>query len=334
MAIRRITPDDLEPVAQLHNKAFVGVDDPPSKRLIEYFRALFIDRPRADEPDFKSMLYEDGGKVVGFLGMLPSTWIWNGQEITAVTSTQYMVDPAHRTPLPSIELIREMFSGPQEFTIADGANRTSQRLWEGLGGNISHLYNFYWIKQFTANKPESTDITETGLVARPVTVGDLAANSQKVLSHLEPRPAHQKDEIEWTMEQAAEKKRYGQFRIIGLSDKNDDRIVGWFAYYDNPGDLSRVMQIAASKGSEDRLIRSMLDYIQASGATAVSGRLEPTLIDSMSKAGITFNRGFDGGAKHTLIHSKSQSIVDSILRGDGYLSRLEGEGWLNFVEQA
>ena len=328
MTVRRIDPADLERIARLYLRVFEESDAEPSQRQVDYLRSLFIDGPGEDRDECRSLVFEQDGGIRGFLGLVPMPWSWRGEEITAVMSTAYMVDPDFRSPVASIELIRALFNGPQAFTLADGANDVSKKLWQGLGGRLSRLYSLYWTKMFNGGESGGED-----LVAEPATARDICDLAPAALAHYDPRPIYAERDFEWKVGQAARKRRYGEFRLVTLKRPGDQVPCGWFSYYDGAGGVGRVMQSAAPANMGDEFVRAMLRHVRSSGATGASGRIEPELIDPMSKAGCVFNRGLDGRAKHTLLHSKDEDLLNSLLRGDGFLTRLDGEGWLNFSEE-
>ena len=296
---------------------------------MQYIRDVYVDHPFKATDDLQSIVFEQDGKVVGFIGVTPHSWKWQGQEVTGITSSQYMVDPEFRSPVPAIELLRALFAGPQALTIADGANEVSMRLWTRLGGRVSHLYNLFWDIKF------EQDITGTSESSELVqlTPEMMAEHSESVLAKFEPRPFYRSDEIGWIIRHSSGKKRFGPLRMMAVLDSQLGDVQGWFCYYSTPGERARVMQVAATPATAGVVVTQMFSDMVAQSAPRASGRVEPFLIEALSHAGAAFNRGFDGRGHYALIHSKNEKLLNALLTGEGFMSRFEGEGWYNFAEQ-
>lgn len=353
MPIRNFQPEDVEKVVELHNRVFRNRKQTGPDALLRYFEMLYLRHDWFGQEDLPSYVFDDGGQIVGFLGITPHSWVWKGQPLRLATSSQYMVDPDYSSPVAAIELMRALFNGPQDATITDGANDISLRLWVAMGGSVSYLYNLYWERPFEQPGPGSenplADLRNMKASMGEFTQGlnglDLEFSSEEltpelmnshaseVLGHLDPRPAYPLEETRWILHQTAEKKRFGQLRSIAVRDAQSSKLQGWFSYYPNPGGFARVMQLASLPTADDAIVRYMFEDMADNGAVGATGRMEPVLMEPLSRAGATFNRGFNGGAHFTLMHAHDSSLLADLLMGNGYFSRLEGGGWHNFVEQ-
>ena len=142
--IRPLRADDVPRVADLWVRAF---QRRATREGVErYFRQVFGDPP-GREGGIASLVHEDdAGAVVGFVGALPRRMVFRGRAIRAAVATQLMVEPGRRHPFAAFELLRALFSGPQDLTFSDGANERSAAVWERSGGEVVPLYSLDWTR--------------------------------------------------------------------------------------------------------------------------------------------------------------------------------------------
>ena len=102
-----------------------------------YFHRMFFANPWADArlPSWVAM---EGVRAVGFIGVMPRPMRLRGRPQQAAVVTQFMVEPEKRHGLTAAQLLRKALAGPQALTISDGANETSRKMWEALGGPHLH----------------------------------------------------------------------------------------------------------------------------------------------------------------------------------------------------
>ena len=147
--VRPFIEKDIPQVADLHSRIFL-TGDSSSTQLQQsyrsYFSQIFLNNPWSDS-SMPSLVYEEAnGDIVGFLGVQPRRMSMNGRPVRAAVSSQFIVDPACRSTLAGLQLLKVFFAGPQDLSIADEANDTSRRLWEGHGGITALLYSLYWLR--------------------------------------------------------------------------------------------------------------------------------------------------------------------------------------------
>src|SRR5215813_5753465 len=141
--IRLFTERDIPEVASLHSRTF-ATSSRDVGSLERLFHQVFFRNPW--NPSGASLVYEDGDKIIGFLGIVPRRMFLNDRPIWVAVSTQFMVQSGSRGTLAAVELLKTLFSGSQELAITDGANSGSRKLWEGLGGATAHLYGIHWTR--------------------------------------------------------------------------------------------------------------------------------------------------------------------------------------------
>jgi hypothetical protein len=163
--------------------------------------------------------------------------------------------------------------------------------------------------------------------------GDDALDPAAMLAHLPDilrgsalQPVYDARALAWLLDQAARKTRHGKLRARAVRD-GERRLIGWYLYYLQAGGVSEVVQLAARKGSFERVLRRLLTDAWRHGAAAVHGRLDPHFASEFSDRHCWLRT--DGS--WTLVHSRHPEIMDAIHQGDAFLSRLEGEWWLRFL---
>ncbi len=353
--IRPFVPEDISQVAALHKRVFPN-NPFPDAELRTYFQLLFFENPWYDA-DLPSLVYrENGGKILGFYGVLPRPMRIEGRPIRVAVSSQFIVDPSVRNRLAAVELQSAFFAGPQDLSFTDGANEASRKVWEGLGGLTAFPYSVHWTRllrparYFLQRSKQYRLFAPLQLAMRPMSaaVDFLAARHRRspfwqteqppeedfdwktLFEHL-PRftvskslcPDYDEQSIRWLLERAAEKKSHGKLRK-SLVRNSDGQIVGWYMYYLNPKGTSQVLQLVATKDTLRLVLRQLFFHAWRLGSAAVSGRVDPEFVTDLSQEHCLFN--FHG--PRLLVHSKRADLREAVQRGDAFLTRLEGEWWM------
>jgi len=141
------------------------------------------------------------------------------------------------------------------------------------------------------------------------------------------QPAYDERSLPWLLEQAARKTQQGKLRARAVYD-NKQGLIGWYLYYLQAGGVSEVVQITARNEMFDRVLRALLTDAWRHGAAAIRGRLDPRFAQELSNQHCWMRT--DG--TWTLVHSRQPEILAAIHQGDAFLSRLEGEWWLRFLD--
>jgi hypothetical protein len=339
----------------LHKRVF-STNSFSSHELKTYFRRLFFENPWYDE-ELTSLVYlEDGSKISGFYGVVPRRMRMKGRPIRVAVSSQFMVDPSVRNRLAAVELQSAFFAGPQDLSLTDGANEASRKIWEGLGGFSAFPYSVHWTRLLRPTRYFLERWKERGLTSLvqlallPVSmVADYLATHRRgapfyqteqspeedltwemLIAHL-PKfattkslcPDYDERSLRWLLEQASEKQSHGKLHKALVRD-GDGWIVGWYIYYLNPHGISQVLQIVATKHSIRRVLDQLFFHAWRLGAYAISGRLDPEFITSLSAERCLFS--FNG--LQMLVHSRDADLREAIQQGDAFLTRLEGEWWM------
>jgi hypothetical protein len=326
---------------------------PGLEDLCFYFHEAFFRNPGRRQGLYPLVYHEDK-EVTGFLGIVPRRMVINSQPILAAISLHLMVEPCSRSRLAGVELLREVFRGPQDLTFTDTASELGQRLWEGMGGTTALPYSLYWTRPLRPSRyaisllgrrrPFSTiscaakplcnlvdflvtRIPQGQLSIAPPQEAEEDLQPQTILNHLNEfaengrlRPDYDLLELEWLLSRAGQRKGSGTFRKVVVRNSKH-QVIGWYLYYLNPGGTSPVLQVAGRKDSIKGVLDHLFYHAWRGGAIALSGRMDPRYVQEFSDKYCVFHRR----GPWTLIHSRRPDVIQVIQRGNAFLTPLEGE---------
>jgi hypothetical protein len=350
--LRPLVPRDAGALAALHTRVHPHSAWRSPAAYASYALEMLFRNPWVD-PEIPSWAAEEDGRLVGFLGVVPRRMLFGHRAIRLAVGCQLMVDPDKRASFVALELLRRLFGGPQDLTVADGANDASRGLWEASGGIASALHSLHWVQllrpaqallQLAGNRLRGLSV-----IANPVAAFADACMARLAPLKLQPglregelnaqtlhealrqvqsyalRPHYDVAALEWLLAEAAAKRRHGELQGAIVHDRAG-RLIGWFLYYLN-GALSQVLQLGARRGCLDMLLEQLAHHARSRGARALEGRMEPSLtVPLRGRRVLMQNR-----AIWTLLHARDQSVLVPFLRGDAFFSRLEGEWWMRFA---
>ncbi len=355
--VRGFEERDVLHVTELHRRVFPALNGhgAPPEAYHAYFREIFLTNPLSGG-ESPSLVYEEGGDVVGFLGVIHRQMSLRGQPVRMATSSQFIVDPGRRATLAGIELVRALLAGPQDFTLADEAIDLTRRLWEGLGGATVPLYSLSWVRvlrpfEFAVRRwgggrrlasawlPAShlADAVATRLPGTPFRPPASALRGEELdgealaacLAEFPQdralRPAYDGRAAAWLLEILARKPGSGPLRKTLVRDAGGE-IAGWYLYAATRGGIAEVIQLGAREGS----IGAVLDHLSAQawrdGIVGLIGRLDPRSVGEFTARRCFFHhRGY-----WTLVHARDPRVLTALQRGDAFVTRLEGEWCLRF----
>ena len=358
--IRSLRESDIPAVVALMARVYPDHGWPSQSLCEDYFHEMLFESPWRD-PELASQVAENDGEVVGFQALLPRLMRLNGRLLRVAVSCQFMVDPDRRHGLTALQLIKKCFAGPQDLTIADGANEIARRIWVGLGGQCSLLYSLHWTRplrpaafalsmlrkrgampaalQFAAQpvakcldaasarlRPNHFHRPSNAFTDEPLKPAQMLACLPELMQGYALQPVYDEQSFAWLLEQTARKNRHGKLRSRAVLD-SQRRLIGWYLYYLRRGAPGEVVQVAARAGRYDDVLQRLLIDAWRQGATALRGRLDPRFAQELSDHHCWLRRE----GSFTLFHSRHADLTAAIHRGDAFLSRLEGEWWLRFL---
>jgi len=352
--IRPFQREDIPGVLALFRHAFLHNGNQAPAALSSYFERAFFDNPWYDA-DLPSYVHLDGsGSVIGFAGVQPRRWVWRGQQLRVAVATKLMASPT-AGPLVAVKLLGRVFAGPQDLLLSDISNAAGRRIWEGLGGTTALLYSMQWqrlvkpahhslswlrargmpavitqalrplsaaadalLGRWMGNARSRSPSAEYSVQDLPLDV--LATRLPDLLAGRALRPEYDRDWLEWLLNLAQQNEPHRSLRRRMVLD-NRNEPVGWFLYFLEPGGVAEVIHMVARKGAADGVFQALLADARSGGATMLSGRLEPGMVSEMSAHHCYFREA----GLWTLAHSQNPAILQAILAGNAFLSRLEGE---------
>jgi hypothetical protein len=361
-SVREFRVGDIAQVVALHARVFGASPSRSPQRLAAYFEEILFRNPWHDAA-LPSLVATKNGDITGFLGVVPRPMVLHGHSIRVAVCTQFMVDPQHRVDLGAVQMLKAFFSGPQDLSLADGANNAARRMWLALGGTAPLLYSLHWVRPLrparyalsrlerratrfrplmlmgrplaaladaaVARAPmnrfheEDTDVTE-----EPLQPATMLAHLAEVMNGTVLRPAYDAQALGWLLDQAARMTHHGRLRARAVLDRQRG-LIGWYLHYVRENDVSEVVQAVARDGSFSRVLHSLVADAWRHGATALRGRLDPPFVQDLSDHHCWFRRD----CNWTLVHSRNEDILAPIHQGRVFLSRLEGEWWMRFLEE-
>jgi hypothetical protein len=359
--VRPFVEGDIPAVADLHRSVF-GTGDHPSRRGLDryqkYFDEVFLHQPWHGA-GLSSLVYEeDGGRLSGFLGVVPRRMLMGGQPVQMAVCSQFVVRPERRG-LVGLRLLKALFEGPQDLSMTDEANEITRKIWEGRGGTTAVLYSVHWTRPL---RPAQSALAVVSRHRRLATLARLAGPVARIVDtlaagiarrHVRPstpsasaedlseavflaylpqfagtcalRPAYDEPSLKWALERAAQRAGEGRFQKVVVRERPDE-IAGWYLYHVDPRGIGEVLQIVAARHSIHAMVDHLIDHAWRQGATALAGRAEPALIQALSDKRCRFHRR----GPWMLVHSKHPELLRAIHRGEAFLTRLEGEWCLRF----
>jgi hypothetical protein len=358
---RPLEKQDIPRVAQLYTRVYGDKYATRQEQLLRDLTDLFLGHPWYDER-YPSLVYQDSkGDIVGCIGVLPRPMQFKGRQVTAAITHSFMVEPGSRASMAALHLARRFFTGRQDISMADG-NNSSRVIWEVCGGSASLLYSLCWTRplrpcryllSFLANHglPGSlASLMRPGarladlIVARaspafrfPAPEAEaeelpdeaLAALLPELTRRLSLTPSYDPRSSAWLVDRLRRNTRYGTLQKVLVRAPNR-RILGWYLYFLKPTGVAEVVHIATEKAGANPVLEHLFRHAWEQGAISISGQFDPALFGALSEKGCMFHHK-SGANSWMMLHSKQPELIQAILAGDVFLSRLEGEWWISSI---
>lgn len=357
--IRPLEPDDIPAVASMFQKIMLGSRKPAPASLGQCLRETFLDHPEFD-PELPSRVYIDtAGRIGGFIGVLASPMTFRGERLRAAIAGSLMVEDPVQNPLAGARLLRSVRSGPQDLSISETANDVSMGMWERMGDSAVAGYSLQWVRVFRpaafATAMASDRMGAARLLGPVAAMTDLSVGrfigmssdsaqakpprhktsdiSGSALADLIAelaqdyalRPRWDGDTLEWMLDQAATKPRYGAMRSHIVQTQRG-RALGCYIYYLRPGGVAWVLQILAHPKAYAAVVESLLENAREAGAAAIRGRAQPDTIVPLMR-----RKAFFVCNASTVVHTARSDLLDAVHAGDALITGLAGESWIRLI---
>lgn len=357
MPVRPFAEDDIQQVADLYWTFLRERQGPAPPAIQSFLRELYFTSPWVDS-SFPSLVYEEKGRISGFLGVVARRMSLRGQATRFAFGGNFVVHPQSRTTLAGLHLLRTYMSGRQDLSLTDSANDVSRALLERLGFTTVLPFSVHWVRLLRparcltyamsrltntalsaaldfASRPfcNVTDsvaarfssspfcYTASPLQAAELDVETLLACLAEFRGSCSLWPEYDADSLRWLLSFMQRVQGHGEdLRRVALRE-DTGKIVGWYIYYRTPGGLGKVAQVGGAR----QYIKSILDHLfhdaWSHGAIALEGIVDRRLMDDFSDKYCFFT--CRGG--WMLAHSTKPDLLALVGNGDAFLSRLDGE---------
>jgi hypothetical protein len=362
MPVRPFTEDDIRPVADLYwtvQRERYGSSPVALRSSIHelYFKNPWID---GSQP---SLVFDDRGKVTGFLGVVPRRMSLGGQSVLTAFGGNFVVHPDSRTSLAGLHLLRTYMSAGQDLSLTDSANDVSRVLLERLGFTTILDFSLHWVRvlrparfaafaisRLAANAVAASIVfaarpfcaavdrlagslsfspfcqREPSLQGTELDVGTLLACQQEFRNGYSLWPEYDANSLTWLLSFMARMKRHGDLlRKVVLRDQAG-KIVGWYIYTATPGRMGEVVQIGGKRRNTKNILDHLFHDAWSNDVIALRGIVDRQWMADFSEKNCFFT--CRGG--WMVAHSRKPAFLEPLNSGDAFLSRLDGEWCLAF----
>ncbi len=357
MAVRAFIQNDIPQVVRLYWNYMRRKKGSAPTSLQPFFRELYFANPWSDG-NSPSFVYEDkSGKIVGFLGVTPRKVAVGDEPIRVAYGGNFVVHPEARGGPAAPRLLDAYLAGDHDLWLTDSANEKTRQILERLGFRTIAALNIHWARLLkpthfavhALSRPMGAVVSSAlkvmakpfcaladGVAARisdspfRLARSPLQAAGLDVDTLLQCQTEFRKDYalwaeydidfLKWLVSFMERRQKRGSLRKIVLRDGKRE-IVGWYIYYVKRGGVGEVVQV----GGESKQTKAILDHLFSDaaeqGVVALHGVVDLRRIAEFSDKGCIFT--CRGG--WTIAQSRNSGVLDLLERGDGFLSRLDGE---------
>lgn len=353
--IRPVDPEDIPQIVDLYRRVFGDRRIASPESLAAFFQKTLFGGPWHDEQVPSLAAVDKQGCIEGFLGVFLRTMKFQDQTIRVAICNNYMVTPSSRSSLCAIQLLKALFSGPQDLSMAEGSN-SSRKIWEALGGKTALLYSLDWARPLRPLRYVNSLISTQGVLSKlwwlttptcqiadsflgllardylgrkPAGVTceelelDMLLNELPDFTHGSSlRPEYSRESLTWLMNVFSAKRGYGNLRKRVLRDSHG-RISGWFIYYAKRNGAGKVLQVVARPDTIADVLQGLFHDAYCQGAIALTGGVDPKFTREFSEARCVLAQR----NSWILVHAKDEEITAAFDQGDAFFTRMEGE-WL------
>lgn len=360
MPIRELAEADIPQVVGLYWSYLLGRKGSAPSHLLPLFRELYFANPCIDHAS-PSFVYEDGGgKVVGFMGVIARKMSLAGRPIRAIYGGNFVVHPAARSGVATPRLVEAFIGETHDLVLADSANDVARHVLERRGFQTIAAMNIHWVRPLRPARYAVSILSRsmtTGVdaafewAAAPFcmladavvtrTVAPFRSSPSRLLgSPLDAEtlahclvefrqgyrlwPEYDVKSLEWLLGFMDGRQKWGQLRRLVLRDDRG-HIVGWYIYYGKPGSIGQAVQVGGHPKLFREILRHLVQDARQQGLIALHGVTDFRHMPDFSDEGCVFTC-LGGWA---LAHTRNPELLAILGRGDGFLSRLDGEWCLN-----
>jgi hypothetical protein len=365
MAVRSLVETDIPQVADLYWTYMRRRKGPAPPAVHSFLQELYFANPWIDgkiDGETASLVYEGkGGKIVGFLGVVPRKLSLGGQPIRVAFGGNFVVHPEGRSSLAGTRILGTYMRGNYAAWQTDSANDISRKLLESIGFQTIPALNIHWVRPLRpghycayaisramgatlsasfrfAAKPfcaiadtmaEKLSIdpfrqTKSKLHAEELDVETLLQCLERFRKDYSLWPEYDAHSLSWLLRFLERNPVRGTLRKIVL--RNDSQqIIGWYIYYVKPGSVGEVVQIGGDQKSTREILGHLFYDAWEHHVIGLHGVVDMRRVPHFSDVDCLFT--CRGG--WTVTRSRQPEMLSILERGDAFLSRLDGEWCLD-----
>jgi hypothetical protein len=355
--IRPFTSHDIAQVADLHRDAMqtgAELTEPLLRRYREWLTTVFLENPMRTD-GLESLVYEDGGEIVGFIGVVPRQVSLKRRVFRASAASNFCVRTGHRGRV-GLQMAREYLARSSELALIDELTDRTRSLWDRLGmvampqsvrwtlplRPIRHVLSLTarhlprWVAaasgassvafdRLAARVPRSPFRYDAPtLTAQPLTSPGLARLLSEFGTDDWLRPVVADGSTEWLVERARSLKRFGDLHMNVLRDRSD-KVAGWYIYQARAEGLGDVLQaVAVNTAAADQVLAHLALHARERGVINLTGTLDPVFLSALSEHWAVLSPA-PMVPRWRLVFSNRPDVLEAYWRDRVLLSRLDGE---------
>ncbi len=353
--IRAAVASDVLAIGELHGRVWGYSGPEHSRQFAEHFRQVYFENPWFD-PQIAPLVHEEAdGRITAVLGTVVRPVLLGNRQGRMAISSEFAVDPDRRNSLVALQLLRQLFNGPQDLTVADQSNEKTLSIWTSLGGIAPPQYSLQWfrplrpvtaaiklsgrkkrlrpVSQMLAPLALMLDALMDRFAGNPLRIDGVNENVRslekedlmqlhRLLSQNHILPEYSPDNANWVLDRIENMRLFAPIHAMSVASEQG-KLIGTFIYRLVSG-AAEVIQLAAPAEHFQQVWNQMLIHTRKEGAYMAWGRAHPDHLKNNFDRCCLLRRS----GKRTLVHSRHKELEDHFLRGHAFLSGLEGEQML------
>jgi predicted N-acetyltransferase YhbS len=358
-AIREFTAADIPDVADVHRRAFEIASTMTPQLLDEYARWLnevFLESPTRT-PGRQSLVYEDHGEIIGFLGVVARRVELDGRPYEASAGSNLVVLPERRGGTGS-RIIAEFLARSGDLAIVDEVGDRALSLFNRLG-MVAMPQSVRWtlplsplrhaVSLLGGHVPGSGAAQRVAglldgavrrsekspfhygpsrLVAEALSDDDLGRLLREFGSPETLRPVTSDGSTAWLLQRARAMRQHGELEMVALRD-GDGPVIGWYVYYAKRGGAGEVIQLVAPRVWAGAVVDDLAHHALARGVVSLTGVMNLRFLAALSRHWATI-APHPNPRRYLLVHSTRPELLEAFWRNRVLLSRLDGEWCQHF----
>lgn len=357
--VRPLESKDLEQLTDIHFATF-GDYGPTREQVDRGYQVklpeLILEHPDAEHAA-PSLVFEQDGKVVGFVLVAVRAVQFRGERLWSATTSHLGVLPDARASLAGIHLLRAASDGPQDLTYVDRSNAAGRQALKAAGFEQIPSYSLRWEKMLrrgadvgrrlgnrfergagllakVADRVESAgpEAVRKRAVAelpplpktissQPLTIDVIMASSATFLDGVDLHPDFSdRDRLERQWDLIAKSRVNSTIVSNAVLNRKGD-VVGWYIVDINGYGDADAVQFLAAPAQQRSVLLAMLHELRDRGVVRVAGDLPLSMLYDAEMLGCS-PMATDAA---TSVKTSNPDIVDAFHRGAVWMSAIEGE---------